>query len=411
MAVTNGQTANQTTFNNAFMSRTVNTSTVGVVELNNTSDPDSGSIITNSQRYQNEIADSDGTVGIGDATRKTYSSTTVVANGDNRKVAIGKIDAKFVGATGHAHSGADGDGALISGADLDDFNLFFSAWQTFTLTGAAGTTDDITTEMSGKTAGGGASALGVITSAPYNRVYISDSSTETFIEDLGGQRVYGRITESAGTWTLSYYTNEAGVETAHSLTSTNIRVHYREVFDQDTRPTIEEDTGAISTVDTPGGGGSSLQWVEDTDAPTVSVEHHNQIYSFEAGLGQDLYALVKVPENYVAGNQVFLRSQFYSGDSSGNVLMQTIATLIRAGTDQISSTTNQRTSTNSAVTLSAGTVDEPQNVDFDLSSSTGEINSVAISGGDLIIVQLTRGTDTATGDAKVPVWGSEVTFT
>jgi hypothetical protein len=76
----------------------------------------------------------------------------------------------------------------------------------------------------------------------------------------------------------------------------------------------------------------------------------------------------------------------------------------------MSSTTNQRTSTNAAVTVSAGTVNEPQALALDLSSSSGQINAVSIAAGDIILVKLTRGTDTATGDASVPVNCAEVTF-
>ncbi len=101
---------------------------------------------------------------------------------------------------------------------------------------------------------------------------------------------------------------------------------------------------------------------------------------------------------------------FYSPDSSGDVLLQSVATLIRVGTDLISSTTNQRTSTNAAVTLSGGTVSIPQALSLDLSDASGQINGVAVSPGDLIIVQFVRGTDTATSDVNVPVYGTEVSF-
>jgi hypothetical protein len=118
MSVSNGQNANQTTFNNAFMSRTVNTSTVGVVGLNNTSNVNSGTAVTNLQRAINELEDTLGMAGEGDATRKNYSSNNVVANGDNRKVAIGKIDAKFDASTGHKHTGAAGDAPAIAAVDV-----------------------------------------------------------------------------------------------------------------------------------------------------------------------------------------------------------------------------------------------------------------------------------------------------
>lgn len=55
MSVTNGQVANQATFNNAFMSRTSDTSTTGRIDLNNTV-PASGASIANIQREFNAIA-------------------------------------------------------------------------------------------------------------------------------------------------------------------------------------------------------------------------------------------------------------------------------------------------------------------------------------------------------------------
>lgn len=164
-----------------------------------------------------------------------------------------------------------------------------------------------------------------------------------------------------------------------------------------------------------GGGGGSLEWLESSNAPTPNVDNTSsgvpiRIYQYQSGLGQALYAAVKVPTAYIAGNQIKLKCEFYSPDNSGTALMQTIATLIRAGTDAISSTTNQRTSTNSAVTLGAGTVSIPQTTVFDLTDTAGKINSVSVSPGDLLLVELTRGTDTGASDLKVPVYGAEVTL-
>lgn len=159
-----------------------------------------------------------------------------------------------------------------------------------------------------------------------------------------------------------------------------------------------------------GGGGGSLQWVEYYDSPTPVVENGFQLYTFALGVPQALYAAIRVPSGYTAGQQIKLRTLFYSPDSSGTALMQTITTLIRTGTDAITSTTNQRTSTNTAVTLGAGTVDKPQAITCDLSDASGAINSVAVSAGDLILVQLQRGSDSATSDLKIPVYATEVTF-
>lgn len=160
-----------------------------------------------------------------------------------------------------------------------------------------------------------------------------------------------------------------------------------------------------------GGGGGSLQWIEADNAALAVVENFIRAYKYESGLGQAVYALVKVPASYIAGSPIKLYTEFYSDITSGNALIQSVATLIRQGVDAITSTTNQRTSTNAAVTLSGGTANIPQGLTLDLTSTTGTINSVAVAAGDLILVKLTRGTDTAAGDVTVPVFGAELTFT
>ncbi len=93
MSVSNGQKASVTIFNNAFLSKTTSGTTTGVVTLNNSTDVNSGASVSNVQRAINEIFDAVGITGIGDATRKDYSANNYVANGDTRKVAIGKLDA------------------------------------------------------------------------------------------------------------------------------------------------------------------------------------------------------------------------------------------------------------------------------------------------------------------------------
>lgn len=159
------------------------------------------------------------------------------------------------------------------------------------------------------------------------------------------------------------------------------------------------------------GGGGSLSWIEGVNSATPLFENNIEVYGFDKGLSQALYTSIKVPNSYSSGSPIKLRSEFYSPDSSGTVLFQTIATLIRTGTDTISSVTNQRTSTNSAVILGAGTVNIPQAVTFDLTDSTGKINGVSVSANDTLIVELLRGTDSATSTARQMVFASEVTFT
>lgn len=159
-----------------------------------------------------------------------------------------------------------------------------------------------------------------------------------------------------------------------------------------------------------GGGGSALMWIEDANAPLALFENNSRVYAFESGLAQLLYATIRVPLSYTAGDPINLRMVYYNADTSGNALITAVATLVRTGTDLMSSTTNQRTSTNAAVTMSGATQNIPQALVLDLTSSTGTINSVAVAAGDIIKVSITRGSDTATSDIKVPVFGAEVTF-
>lgn len=156
-----------------------------------------------------------------------------------------------------------------------------------------------------------------------------------------------------------------------------------------------------------GGGGGSLFWVESVDSAIPSIESNQQVYLFSAAQSQKLYATIKVPASYTAGTQINLVLPYWTPDTSGTILMQSISTLIRPLTDAITSTTNQRTSTNGAVTITTST-NVPHTITLDLTSATGSINSVAVSANDLILVQLTRGTDSATSDVRVPVYGAEV---
>lgn len=89
--VSNGDLANESTFDSAYMYANGDTGTVGKVSLQNT-DPLSGATVVNAQRLLNELADADGVAGEGDPNAKIYSSANYIQDGDDRKVAIAKLD-------------------------------------------------------------------------------------------------------------------------------------------------------------------------------------------------------------------------------------------------------------------------------------------------------------------------------
>jgi len=168
---------------------------------------------------------------------------------------------------------------------------------------------------------------------------------------------------------------------------------------------------AITAGDIGGSSGSgALVWVDGATGPTIVFQFATKTYGFASGESQTELCLIQVPSGYTAGKQIKMRTKFYSPDSSGTALLQSISTLVRTGTDAISSTTNQRTSTNSAITLSSGTVNKPQAIVHDLTDTSGQINGVAVSAGDLILVTIQRGTDTATSDLQALLDASGVTF-
>lgn len=95
MSVVNGQIANQTTFNNAFLSRTAaTTQTVAQLQLENPA-VESGAFVGNVQRAVNKAFEGIGATGEADTTINDYATNNYILNGDNRKVAIGKLDAQL----------------------------------------------------------------------------------------------------------------------------------------------------------------------------------------------------------------------------------------------------------------------------------------------------------------------------
>ena len=202
-----------------------------------------------------------------------------------------------------------------------------------------------------------------------------------------------------------------GTDTINGDTSLLLEVQYAGanlVADADGSP--DDWTGLKFGASGGGGGSTYINWRELSDAPELYEDASASSYLFAAGLGQELYGTFRVPSSYVLGKPISLNILFWSADTTGTALLSSESTLIVPGTDAITSTTNQRTSTNSAVTLSGSTQNIPQTVTLDLTDTSGEINSVAVSPGDLINIRLFRGTDTSTTDLGFLFNDCEVTI-
>jgi hypothetical protein len=113
VSVTNGQNANQTTFNNAFLSRTADTSTTGKVDLNN-ADGASGASVTNTQREVNSLNSFTGrSSGSVFNAKPSWTSNDVGVSTDDLKTRVDLLTALFNEITGHTHDNSAGQGGPL----------------------------------------------------------------------------------------------------------------------------------------------------------------------------------------------------------------------------------------------------------------------------------------------------------
>ena len=133
-------------------------------------------------------------------------------------------------------------------------------------------------------------------------------------------------------------------------------------------------------------------------APQETYEFDDRALLFSQGAGQAVVAFVRVPAAYLAGMPISLKLGHYTPGATNNVKMQTLTTLIRKNTDAVTATTNQYTSTNGDTLLTLA--NKYFEVSYDLTTSTGTINAVAVAAGDLLKVQLSRVATTGTEDTN-----------
>lgn len=422
MSVTNGQRANQTTFNNAFMSRTANTSTSGKVDLNN-ADGVSGASLSNIQRALNSLLS---VVGASASAVYNLLPTWNTSEGTltSLQTLLERVDALsdlFESTAGHTHVGA-GQGGPLDEVSLSQAGILSDGALPQSIPGDKfwygfqWVRDQFSFQEQNLDAASVTGTMSKSAAVVHNVTGTGPSDITGFDPGTAGQML---IVVNRTAQDLTIY-HEDGGESATSRIQT---------IDGDDMVLVQNQVAAflynedlerwICILDTSmlangaggsGGGGGSLEWVEDDNAPIPAVENADRVYLFEALAAQELFALVRVPSGYTPGDPISMKALWYSPDSSGDVLMKAQATLIKPGTDAMSSTTNQRTTTNTAVTLGAGTVNEAQAVTLDITSSIGEINSVAVAPGDLIRVRFYRDTDTATSDVRALPYGAEVTF-
>lgn len=213
---------------------------VGVIELNNVAVA-SGSAVTNLQREHNSAASF-----MGKALNSVkndlpaWTANNGLVSTDDLFERTDALSAKFDQTTGHGHTGAAGDAPAVDFGDLSGTQLVGYGVQGTNITGATGTSDDVSALLVGETPSTAQNVEGIVVNAPHNYVHIFDTSHDV-IFDGSGNKVYGRLTEAAGVWTLSYYSNVAGTETAYSFgVATDLVWYYQQLFTEADRPVYSD---------------------------------------------------------------------------------------------------------------------------------------------------------------------------
>ncbi len=232
--VLDGQSVSASTTNPAFIDANGDDTGVGKITLANT-DPVSGATVDSLQKEHNSAASFMGkAINTDKDDLPAWTTSVVGAAGDSLFDRADALTERFDASTGHSHDGTAGEGPKVEAINIDAVPLRGFVLQGADVFGVTGSSSDVSSSFSGKTPGGSAFVEGVVTAAPENKVIVRQASgvdEDTEFHDAFGNHVYARLTEAAGTWTLSYYSSIAGVETAYSFAvSSDVRYYYQEIF-------------------------------------------------------------------------------------------------------------------------------------------------------------------------------------
>jgi hypothetical protein len=238
--VLDGQPVSAAITNPSFIDAVVDDSAAGIISFENT-DPASGSFVDNIQKESNSAASFMGKILNSSATDvPSYTNNEVGTAGDSLRTRVDALSGKFNGTGGHAHTGAAGDAPAIAAADLASVPLRGFVRQGNNVTTGTGASVVVTSDFSSQTPGGSALQTGVVTDPTFNKVLLrqtAGSESGDIFTDADGNEVYGRLTYAALNWTLSFYVDLAGTETAYSFPVSQVAaIYYQEIFNPMVNP-------------------------------------------------------------------------------------------------------------------------------------------------------------------------------
>lgn len=226
--ISDGEPVNQAVTDAAFLFKNADDQDPAKLDFVNT-DAASGAFVTNIQRNVNSVFSF-----VGAAINGVYNllPTWVTNNrGSSSNTLfqrIGAIDTAFDPSTGHKHTGGAGDAPPITASSIGSVPLEGYGVQGTDLTGVTGGSTNVTGSVGGNPPSSNTSTPGVVVNAPYNKIIIKNSTNDQSYLDSSGNIVYGRLTYSSGTFTLTYYSEITGTETPYSFSGSNgVRWYYQ----------------------------------------------------------------------------------------------------------------------------------------------------------------------------------------
>lgn len=240
--VIDGQAVSAAVTNPAFLDANGDDTALGKIDLANIDPLVSGPTVYNIQREINSLDSYTGRPSAGAYDLEpTFTNSQGFTATETLTERAEELSAKFHNSTGHTHDGSTGNGAPIAAASVSSVPLKGYVIQGADLTAITGSSVDVSSLFVAAIPSNGPTTAGVVVNTPENKEILrqaSGASQNDVFLDGSGNIVYGRLTESAGVWTLSFFVDISGTETAYSFTSKDIRWYYQKLFNPLLNPPV-----------------------------------------------------------------------------------------------------------------------------------------------------------------------------
>lgn len=255
MGVIDGTPVDAPTTNPAFVDSNADDFTTGKLDLNNNDPTVSGGFVVNIQKQFNSLGS-----WLGKSLLLAYNALPTFTNSQGLTATesilnrLEALSAKFHSSTGHPHDGSPGGGQQISAVSLVNVRLQGRFVGGVNILAFTGLSEDVSADFVAAFPSTGDAVQGVVVLPPNNRVVVRQATGanagDTFV-DGSGNIVYGRITEAAGVWTVSFFVMIGVTETPYNFTSSsNISYYYQQLYNPITNAPIYSELATIPSDNT-----------------------------------------------------------------------------------------------------------------------------------------------------------------